>query len=333
MITVLGLWASNQLAAEESATIIESARYPADEAADRINAILDQRLKTPLKYDGEQLDIVLMAISEEYDIPIVFDKAALDEVAISPESEISINLRSLSLRSTLNLMLKEPGLEDLCYIINDEVLLITTKERADEALLTQVYRVDDLETANRVPQPMGASAWADFSPIVDVVTSCVERDAWRENGTGEGEIRLVKPGMLVITQTRRVHHQVEMLFDQLRQKRREIMADAASKTSSTTPKTQGFVVNIALGEKSEQVQQRLVKAIKNSVDWSTGDLPENATWIEILPNRVLVHHLPSVVAQVQNTLLDMQLVNAQPVGNYSAGGGGDRGKGVRGGGF
>ncbi len=40
-----------------------------------------QPLKTPLRYDGEQLNLILEAIADEYKIPIVFDKAALDEVA------------------------------------------------------------------------------------------------------------------------------------------------------------------------------------------------------------------------------------------------------------
>ncbi|NOZ38968.1 MAG: hypothetical protein GXP24_01920, partial [Planctomycetes bacterium] len=53
-------------------------------AEQRINTALDQRLKTPLNYEAEPLNIVLLAIADEYNLPIVFDKAALDEVAISP---------------------------------------------------------------------------------------------------------------------------------------------------------------------------------------------------------------------------------------------------------
>jgi len=113
-------------------------------AEERIQEALRETLKTPLSYDAEQLNIILESIADEYDIPVIFDKAALDEVAISPESEVSINLRNVSLRSALNHMLREPGLEDLTYVIDDEVLLITTEEKANETLKVKVYPVADL---------------------------------------------------------------------------------------------------------------------------------------------------------------------------------------------
>jgi len=103
---------------------------------------------------------------------------------------VAVVLRNISLRSALNLILKEPGLEDLCHMIDKEVLLITTKEKANETLLTKVYRVDDFEMTHEHLRPRGASAWAVFSPVVAVFTSCVEPKTWRENGTGEGEIRV-----------------------------------------------------------------------------------------------------------------------------------------------
>ena len=36
------------------------------------------------------------------------------------------------------------------------------------------------------------------------------------NESGEGEVRLMQPGMLVVTNTRRVHEQVEELLEKLR---------------------------------------------------------------------------------------------------------------------
>ena len=158
LVAVVGLAVSGPLVAQQpvadsfGAGEVHQAQPPAvqvrtvaQDAEQRINTALDQRLKTPLNYDGEQLDIVLAAIADEYDIPIVFDKAALDEVAISPESEVTVNFRNISLQSALKIMFKEPGLEDLCYVVDEEVLLITTQERANETLQTKVYRIDDFE--------------------------------------------------------------------------------------------------------------------------------------------------------------------------------------------
>jgi hypothetical protein len=113
-------------------------------AAAHIEAALDEPLKSPLQYEDQPLNEVIDVLQDEYDIPILFDMAALEEVAISPDTEITINLRNVTLRSALNLILQQPGLEDLAYFIDDEVLMITTQERANSKLTIEVYRVNDL---------------------------------------------------------------------------------------------------------------------------------------------------------------------------------------------
>ncbi len=54
---------------------------------------------------------------------------------------MTVNLHNISLRSALRLMLKN---FQLTYIIQDEVLMITTKEDAEKALVVKVYPVADL---------------------------------------------------------------------------------------------------------------------------------------------------------------------------------------------
>ena len=50
-------------------------------------------------------------------------------------------MKGISLRSALRLILEE---FDLTYVVQDEVLKITSKEKADEILTTRVYPVADL---------------------------------------------------------------------------------------------------------------------------------------------------------------------------------------------
>ncbi len=233
LVTLVGLGAFEQLGAQEDKPGVVVAQQSAESAEQRINAVLEQQLKTPLSYEDEQLHIVLNAIADEYDIPIVFDKSALDEVAISPESEVSVNLRNISLRAALNIMLKEPGLEDLCYLIDEEVLLITTTEKANEALQTKVYRIDDFECfpydekyADEKPSQKTRLYYSPV-PLIKAVVNCVEHGSWMANGTGEGAIFRMKPGMLVVTQTRRVHRQVEDFLSKLRVVKAEIKNDGS----------------------------------------------------------------------------------------------------------
>jgi len=114
------------------------------DAEERIQSALREPLKAPLDFTEQPLNEIIETLEEEYEIPIEFDNAALDEVAISPEAEVTVNYRNITLRSALNLMLKQPGLEDLTYVIDEEVLLITTIDRADATLKVKVYPVADL---------------------------------------------------------------------------------------------------------------------------------------------------------------------------------------------
>ncbi len=324
-IGAAGFFASEDSSAQNGNRPIPAARKSPEMAAERIADVLAQPLRRRLDYAPEQLDIVFDEIQEDYGIPIVFDKSAMDEVAIGPEIEVSISLDGITLLSALNLMFKEPGLEDLTFLIDDEVLLITTKDRAVTRRFTRVYRADDFELTNEARSKafMGASAWADFSPIIDVVTSCVEPNSWRESGRGDGEIRLVKPDMLVITQTWHVHRQIEKLFADLRETRQKVLGN--TDFSSMQPETHGFVISIDLGENPDQVKQQLAESIKKSVDWSTDGVPEQDVWIEVLPDRVLVRHIPKVLSQVEgmltNTLL-LQIPTVRPVNKPRVGVGG-----------
>lgn len=233
-VALMGLLAVEQLVAQEKTPGVPAAQYYADTAAQRINAALDQRIKTPLNYDSEQLDIVLNGITEEYDIPIVFDKATLEELAISAESEITINLRNISLRSALNHMLREPGLEELCYMVDDEVLLITTEEKRNATLFVRIYRVDDL-LASASPQNNTKTQYSEPDHFMDLIVSLVEYDSWRRHEQGEGELRFYPPGMIVVSQTHRVHDKIEELLAKLRLMKQQILSDAAATTTTANP--------------------------------------------------------------------------------------------------
>lgn len=221
LVAIAGQWvieppqARGQFGGGRGATV---ERDPEKTAAERIEAALKQPLTAPLVFDEQPLNEVTQLLEDEYDIPIVFDKSALDEVAISPSTEITINLRNISLQSALNLMFREPGLEDLTYIVDQEVLLVTTRERADENLVIRVYRVDDFDLEQRRPE----GDVTGFTPLLEVIHQCVENDSWAINGTGTGQIHALKPGMLVVAQTPSVQRKIESLLAAMRSVKADI---------------------------------------------------------------------------------------------------------------
>jgi hypothetical protein len=181
-------------------------------AAQRIESVLQQPLKAPLQYEDQPLNEILNTLQDEYELPILIDLKALEAVAISPDAQVTINLRNMSLRSALNLILRQPALDGLVYTIDNEVLMVTTEDYANDRLVVAVYRVDELvkDEVDYAPGQPGP-----YSPLVQVIASCVANHTWAINGSGEGQIHLMPPGILVVSQTKQVHAEVEALLGKL----------------------------------------------------------------------------------------------------------------------
>jgi hypothetical protein len=80
-------------------------------------------------------------LSDLHQIPIVLATKKLDEAGITPDTPITKTLRGVTLRSALRLVLKDL---ELSYLVEDEVIQITTPEDAAARLATKVYPVGDL---------------------------------------------------------------------------------------------------------------------------------------------------------------------------------------------
>ncbi len=104
-----------------------------------------KQLDEPTRMDFEEtpLDEVVDYLKEFHGIEIQLDTKALDEVGIGSDTPVTSRVRGISLRSGLRLMLKAID-PTLTYAIQNEVLMITTREAAEENLVTRVYPVADL---------------------------------------------------------------------------------------------------------------------------------------------------------------------------------------------
>jgi uncharacterized protein YfaS (alpha-2-macroglobulin family)/tetratricopeptide (TPR) repeat protein len=71
---------------------------------------------------------VVSRLKEDHEIPIVIDEKAFAAAAIGTDTLITKNLKGITLRSALKLMLKDHALS---FAIKDEVLIITTQEQVD----------------------------------------------------------------------------------------------------------------------------------------------------------------------------------------------------------
>ena len=109
-------------------------------AAEKIEEALKQ--PTELEFIETPLQDVMDYLKKKHKIEIQIDHKALDDVGLDPSTTpVTKSLKGISLRAALRLLLRDL---DLTYVIQDEVLLITTPEEAENRLTTRIYAVGDL---------------------------------------------------------------------------------------------------------------------------------------------------------------------------------------------
>lgn len=105
----------------------------------RIEEVLNR--PTELELYETPLDEAVNLIKENHRIEVQIDKRALDDVGIATDTLVTKSLKGITLRSALNLMLREL---DLTWIIIDEVLVITPPEVAANHRYLETYDASDL---------------------------------------------------------------------------------------------------------------------------------------------------------------------------------------------
>ena len=184
---------------------------------------------------GSPLQDVIGYLMDAHGILIQINEKTLHDVGTDSDANVKIDVKGISLRSALNLMLAQL---ELTYVIQDEVLLITTTEDAKTRVTTKVYPVADLLPPGKEAEERLAKCWE----LVRVITTTIAPERWRSglgaeaadaprgrvgavgtdtahDGGGVGAIAAATAGnveVLVVTQNYHVHRQVAELLEQLR---------------------------------------------------------------------------------------------------------------------
>jgi hypothetical protein len=188
----------------------------------KIVAALEQ--STDLEFDNQPLSDVMDYIKAKHEIEIQIDTKGLTDAAMDTQAPVTRNVKGISLRSALRLMLDE---FDLTYTLADEVLLITSKERADETTLIRTYPVDDF---------LGSASGGEGEKFLEIITTTVDPDSWKPAG-GPGTIS-VSPAAksLVISQPYARHEKVLELLRALRAARLGDDKQGAASDTKATPR-------------------------------------------------------------------------------------------------
>lgn len=196
-------------------------------------AQIKRQLSLPISLEAgdTSLYLALKSLAKSGNVNLVVDPLGLQEEGISTSKRVSVALEGVSLRSALKILL-EPL--NLTFVIDGEVLKVTSKMRAQGPLIVVTYPVADLvipipgmvtfpKTSAKPAAGNQATAAnivapgnADFDTLVKLITGTVDPNSWEAVG-GPGSIRSFDTTLsLVIRQTQQTHKKIAVLLAQLR---------------------------------------------------------------------------------------------------------------------
>ena len=158
----------------------------------RIEQALDTRID--FGFHNNPLKDVIGALQSQLHINIQADTKALADAGVTNDAEFSLDLRQVTAEFGLHQMLVE---KDLGFIIDRDVLLITTADVAKTKKEIVVYPVGDLVYGD----DSDTTGRADYDSLIETITSVVAPSSW-DAGTGPGQIAVLADcNALVFNQT------------------------------------------------------------------------------------------------------------------------------------
>ncbi|MEQ8786101.1 MAG: hypothetical protein RIC55_07365 [Pirellulaceae bacterium] len=165
-----------------------------------------------LDVEQRSLREVLGELSSEHDVPIGIDYTALKLVGIPASIPVSLRVEGVTLRTALRLLAEQGG-DELQFVSDDDVLMLTARGHWDNVLghyTSRLHRLDGLLAADE--------------PLVEddvalLLRRTIATSNWSDVG-GLGKIQIV-PGALLIEQTPATHRQITALLDGIERLQRQ----------------------------------------------------------------------------------------------------------------
>lgn len=172
-----------------------------------------QALAQPInvEFKGSRLQDVVDTISTMTGMTIMMDKPALDENQLSYDTPVSFAVKTqVATRTALRAMLNQLG---LTYVVRDNVIQITSLQRARDMMVTKSYYIGDLVAVSGFFG--GATTYGialdqaqlsqNINGIVEMVVATLDPMSWQGKG-GNGTVGFNIPTMsLIVRQSAEVH--------------------------------------------------------------------------------------------------------------------------------
>jgi len=199
---------------------------------------------TEVNFNQQPLKEALIYLEELHNFKIILDLPTLTDAGLTGEESVNIVAAGISLNSMLNMMLKPLQLD---YVIKNEMMVITTCEKAEDFFETRVYSLRHLpeltpqELLETITATVAPDRWerplevtvasqsevtlSDNSdlkvsvqavpPTKDAKTALIPPTGGGSSQVPLGSIRVTGKA-LVIRQTQRIHVEIVELLEQLK---------------------------------------------------------------------------------------------------------------------
>lgn len=300
-------------------------------AVQRIEDVLDKPLHAAgLVFSEKPLSAVTEELRNEYKIPILLDTIAIAEVGKDTNVPININLRGVSLRAGLRHLLSE---QELTYVIRDEALVITSKQRAEYDLITCVYDTHNLAPKAQPPDGVitQGSQVLDYDALVGAITACIATDTWDENGGGHASIRPISEDLLVVTQTRDVHNQIRNLLSRSHQMQTAVGKNSKAADSAKVEAeavidpnevvTRNYMLTMTPPKDVDAMRAEVRKLIVDSfpdMSWSGRGDDGKTLSLTVMHDRIILQHTRATQTKVEKLLYDSGLVYSTSGGMFGS---------------
>jgi hypothetical protein len=104
-------------------------------------ALRDPLPPAGLDYVDTPLNVVVKDLQKQFAIPIMLDKAALETAGLREDEPVTVEVRDVSVKSALAVLLRNLN---LTYVVDNEMLIVTTPEEAERHLCLCLFDVRDL---------------------------------------------------------------------------------------------------------------------------------------------------------------------------------------------
>lgn len=209
-----------------------------------------EKLEAALKRRGS-LDVremplrdVVAQLKAQFELPIMLAEKSLTDAGVNVDTPVTRQLHAMPLESILELALQDLELD---YMVHEGVILISTPAaiQSPSMMETRIYPVKDLVAVRpthirKTESRSAAQPYSlDFTQLIDLIETTIAPESWSSVG-GPGAIsEFDNAEAMVISQTRKVHREIEGLLATLRKVKGLPGIDSSSSRPTASPRIKG----------------------------------------------------------------------------------------------